>query len=406
VHRLAAIALVLGAVPAAAAPLRLADVLRDVAERGPDHAVAAAQVSVARTDVVAARMFPNPGIGFTAGRAEPVFSAALQFRLPILGQRGAHIHAAERGVEQSQAEAELAGWRLRHDARIAYYTAARAEEEVAIAVEIEALTGRVADMARERFEVGAGTRLDQEQAGLVHARALQDVSDRRAAARVARLELARLIGVAADTLGAIADELATVGPTPGAAELFAQARDRHPELRAIAKERAAALARAGAARADRRPVPNVEVGVEVLEATTCGGTDRCVGPHGALSFDLPVFNLNGGPVQRAEAEARLAELRARAAETRVDAQVRGAYENWTAATTRARFFDASYVPTAVTVVKMAQEGFANGKTGLLPLLEAERAVLEARLGRAEALFSVQAARADLEEASGVPLSTP
>jgi outer membrane protein TolC len=55
---------------------------------------------------------------------------------------------------------------------------------------------------------------------------------------------------------------------------------------------------------------------------------------------------------------------------------------------------------------MAREGFAAGKTGLLPLLEAERAMLEARLGRAEALYAVQAARADLEEASGVPLSAP
>ena len=55
---------------------------------------------------------------------------------------------------------------------------------------------------------------------------------------------------------------------------------------------------------------------------------------------------------------------------------------------------------------MAREGFAAGKTGLLPLIEAERALLDAELGRVDALFAVQAARADVEEASGVALSTP
>ena len=55
---------------------------------------------------------------------------------------------------------------------------------------------------------------------------------------------------------------------------------------------------------------------------------------------------------------------------------------------------------------MAREGFAAGRTGLLPLIEAQRALLDSRLGQTEARFAVQAARADLEEASGVALSAP
>jgi outer membrane protein TolC len=97
---------------------------------------------------------------------------------------------------------------------------------------------------------------------------------------------------------------------------------------------------------------------------------------------------------------------ASAAEVRVETEVKSAWEAWRAATTRARFFDRDYVPAALAVEAMAREGFAAGKSGLLPLLEAARAVLEARFGRAQALYDVQAARADLEEASGVALSTP
>ncbi len=405
---LAAVAAV--AANAHAAPLGLAEALQRAAERAPDALAAEAGVAVAGAEVTTAAMLPNPTLLFSAGRSEPIVSGSLALRLPIFGQRGAHVRAAERGVDQARAEAAAARWRLRHDARVAYYAAARADEEVAISVEIEKLTGQVAAMARERFEVGAGTRLDEEQAALVHVRAQQDVSDRRAAARTARLELGRLVGLDADAIGALTDPLAAAGSAPSLESLRAAAERAHPELRALDREREASLARAAAARADRRPLPTLEIGAELLDPGTCnpdsptGG--RCVGPRGALSFDLPVLNLNGGPIARAEAEARAAELRRAAAARRLDAEVRAAWETLRAAAARARFFDAEYLPAAARVEAMAREGFTTGKTGLLPLIEAARALLEARLGRAEALFAVQAARADLEEASGVTIDAP
>jgi cobalt-zinc-cadmium efflux system outer membrane protein len=397
---------------AGAEPLSLDEALRIAADRGPDQAAARAQVELVRADAWTARLFPNPTLSLLGARAEPVFSASLAFRLPLLGQRGAHVRAAERAVEQAGAEADAAVWRLRHDTRIAYFAAVRAEEEERIAGEVVELTRRVADMARTRFEEGAGNRLEKEQAQLVHVRAQQDVSDRKAVTRTARLELARLLGEPADRIGALTDGLAAVGATPPLDELLADARARHPELRALAHEREAALARAHAARVDRVPVPTVELGIDLLNESTCNpgslssNTPSCVGPRGALSFDVPIFNLNGGPIARGEAEARAADAKANAARVRLETQVASAYENLTAATVRARFFDAQYVPAAASVEEMAREGFAAGRTGLLPLLEAERAILDARLGRAEALYAVQAARADLEEAGGIPLSTP
>src|SRR5262245_9745565 len=101
-----------------AAPLGLDETLRRVAELGPDQAVARAQVPVAQAEVRTARMFPNPSFGVLAGRSEPVFAAGLTLHLPILGQRGAHVRAAERALEQSRLESALSLWRLRHDGRI------------------------------------------------------------------------------------------------------------------------------------------------------------------------------------------------------------------------------------------------------------------------------------------------
>jgi cobalt-zinc-cadmium efflux system outer membrane protein len=294
---------------------------------------------------------------------------------------------------------------------VAYYAAARAEAELQIARDVAVLTRRVADMAAERFDVGAGSRLEKEQAALLGVRAQQDVVDRQAVLRVTRLELARFVGLSLEELQQLGDPLAKSGPTPPLADLLDQASRTHPELRTLTAEKRAADARALAARAELRPMFVLDLIGEVLDPSTCNGTSldkgpRCVGPRVNLGFDLPMFNLNGGPIERARAEARAADIKLSATWRKVETTLRSAYENWSAATVRAHFFDVEYVPAAERVEQMAREGFTAGKTGLLPLIESERALLDAQLGRAEAQFSVQQARADLEEASGVALSTP
>src|SRR5207237_7319445 len=112
----------------------------------------------------------------------------------------------------------------------AYYTVARAEAELAIARDVAALTRRVADMAAERFDVGAGSRLEKEQAALLGVRAQQDVIDRGAVLRVSRLELARLVGFTVNELPPLADRLATSGATQALADLLSEAKRGHPQL--------------------------------------------------------------------------------------------------------------------------------------------------------------------------------
>ena len=356
-----------------------------MAEVGPDQAVAQSLLPVAEAEVRTARMFPNPSLGLSGGRSEPVAAATLTLHLPILGQRGAHVRAAEKALEQTRLEALSSLWKLRHDARIAYYTQARAAEELAIALEVEQLTRRVAEIAATRYDAGAGSMLEKLQA---------------------RLELARLAALPLEAVAQLADPLARVGDTPPPETLLAEAEKAHPELRALEAERFAALARVQSARADRRPLFSLDLGAELLDPSTCGGSGYCVGPRGGLGFDLPLFNLNGGPIARAQAEARAAELKRAAAARRIETAVRAAWALYAAAVTRARFFETRYVPSATQVESMAREGFAAGKTGLLPLIEAQRALLDSRLGQTEARFAVQAARADLEGASGVALSAP
>jgi outer membrane protein TolC len=343
---------------AMAEPLRLADVVERVAARGPESAAIAQGVEVARAEVTTARMFPNPILSILGARAEPVLSAGLAFRLPILGQRQAEIRAAEAQVASARVEASRLAWALRHAARVSYYGVALADEQVAIARAAAELADHVAQLSRQRFAAGAGTRLDQEQGALVRVRASQEVSDREAAAAVARFELARLLGARPEAIGPLVDGLATAGAVPQLDALLDRARREQPELMALAAERDAADARARSAKAARTPVPTLELGVDLLEPATCGGASRCASPRGGLGFDLPVFNLNAGPIARAQAESRLASLKLDAAALRVESALRSAHRRWEAAVARVRFFDDGYVAAAQSVEAMAREGFA------------------------------------------------
>src|SRR6476646_1269827 len=107
--RLVAAALIVCTATARAEPatLGLADTLRRVADVGPDQAVARSQLPIAAADVRTARMFPNPSLFANAGRAEPIVAGGLTLRLPILGQIGAHVRAAERALEQTRLEVTL-----------------------------------------------------------------------------------------------------------------------------------------------------------------------------------------------------------------------------------------------------------------------------------------------------------
>ena len=393
--------------------LGLAEVLRAWPNVGPDQAVARATVPIAAAEVRTARMFPNPALNANAGRAEPIVAGVAD--AAAADPRAARRARARRRARRSSRRAWSRRWRSGScgTTRASPTTrSVRADEELAIARQVEALTRRVAEIAAERYDAGAGSMLEKLQAQLVEDRAAQDLSDRAAvAARGAARAGAARRRCRREALPPLADALAAVGADAGARRRCSP-RPSAPIPSCARSTPSAWPPRRG--RAPGAPIAGpsstLELGVELLDATTCGnpeGGARCVGPRGALSFDLPVFNLNGGPIARAEAEARAATLQARRGGARASrrACARPGRAS-TAATTRARFFEARYVPAATQVEAMAREGFAAGRTGLLPLIEAQRALLDSRLGQAEARFAVQAARADLEEASGVALSAP
>ena len=165
-------------------PLGLAETLRRVAEVGPDQAVARAQLPIAAAEVRTARMFPNPTIGVNGGRAEPIVAGVADAApadpraargTRARGRPGARADAARDGIIAVAAAARRA---------LAYYSAARADDELAIAQQIEALDA--ARGARSRPALRRGRRLAAGEAAGAAGRGSRAAGGQRSRGRAAR----------------------------------------------------------------------------------------------------------------------------------------------------------------------------------------------------------------------------
>ena len=145
----------------------------------------------------------------------------------------------------------------------------------------------------------------------------------------------------------------------------------------------------------RWPVVNGELIVNIGDPTLPG-----VDVIGGAALDLPVLNLRGGAIARARALQAVADATAVTDARRLFADLRDAYHRSEGAGQRARALRESVLPAIEEARKMTEEGYRAGRVDLLRLLEAQRAVLDARLALAEATASYGRAFADLERAVG------
>jgi cobalt-zinc-cadmium efflux system outer membrane protein len=350
---------------------------------------------VAQAGVAAAGQLANPTLTLSLGPDEPTLTAALAVKVPLFGQRGAAITAAEKALPAAQAEVSSQRVKLHAAVRRAYFALAAAQAQVELAGEAVKLATELERMAREKFNGGSAPQLEAEQASLALRRAAQDKADRETAARDARQDLARLFGEP-EAEPQATDPILPKAELPPLEALLAKA-NQHPDVRALEAQRQAALARAQVERVAVRPLPEFSVTLERLYG---GNPTPYVGVRGGVAFELPVLSWNRGKVGEAEAQAAQAEAQARAALIRLQSEIRAARAKAEAALARSRFFTDDQVPAALRVEQMARAGYQLGRAPLLSVLQAQGEVAGARGKSIDAAAEAQKSLADLEEATG------
>jgi len=384
------------------ASVTLDELLKMVA-RSPRVLAAERDADMARAERLTAGALPNPTISYGAARpsagertmfdANSQQQATIEMPIPIFGQRGARMDAADRQIGRAESQVRLTANEARRAAALGFARLVRAQETLAARSgalgEIERIRGLVAG----RQQSGVASRYDRSRvdaeaalAALTVQRAEADVGE-QAAALAALVDAPGWRPRAAGTLESMRGAVPLVRDVPGMLVV-------NPAARLARDESAAAEARVELARRERYPVPSL--------AYSRSWTS---GPFGATNFigvqsEIPILDSRKGAEDRARAEAAATRERERAANAVLAAEYERQREVLLARREALRRFDGEASDARASFLEMAESAYRLGRGTLFELLDARRTRLEASVARLELLGAIVEAEIELRVMTG------
>lgn len=199
-------------IPFATAPvLPLDEALRQAQDTRADLKAAAAQVRAAELALAAAHAERLPSIsldadygaiGDTVPDARGTYTIAARVRVPIWqgGYAQGEIQQADAAVRQRRAELGDLSSQIEGDVRKAYLDVEATASQVEVAIRNQSVARQTLDLTRQRFDAGISDNVEVVQAQEAAAVAALDYINSVFGHNLAKLSLARAIGVAADRL--------------------------------------------------------------------------------------------------------------------------------------------------------------------------------------------------------------
>jgi cobalt-zinc-cadmium efflux system outer membrane protein len=377
--------------------MTFAEVLARAREQAPQIVNARLAVEETRGRLLGAslRFQTNPELEANLGNREGPDSRFTDFEIG-LGQsveprsrRSARMAGANAAIALSSANVDETTREVLRVAAGAYFRALHAQERIRLLGATQELAANVHSVADRRYKAGDIAVLDVNiaRASLARVRAEREVAEAMRALAVGDLkQLLRLDG-----------DIRVEGQFRGNGEpdlnVLLQAVAQRPELRALEAGVQEAQAEVQLGRSFSRP----EYGVGVRYAREEG--DQIV--LGGVTVTLPVFSK--GQEFQAVGSARAARLRAEldAARTRVDIDVRSAFEAYSRRMAAIRVLETDAIPGLDENVTLTTRSFEVGQLGLPELLLIRREILDTRFQYLDALLEAALARIDLDASAGV-----
>ena len=393
----AAVCLQAGVSGAQSRTLTLADVLARAREQAPQIVSARLALEEARGRLLGAsvRLQANPQIDAAVGNRNAADTRFTDFELGFgqafepASRRSARIAGANAAIAQSSANAEEVTRTVLRLAASAYYRAVHANERIRLLNASHELAVSVYSTADRRFKAGDIAVLDVNIARASLSRVRAEREGAEATKALALGELRQLLG--------LEDDIGVDGPLarPADTDVHAalQAAAQRPDLRALE----AGVQEAEAERQVGLSFSKPEYGVGVRYSREEG--DQIV--LGGMTVTLPMFAT--GQEQRAVGSARAARLRAEldSARTRVQVEVRAAFDAYTRRLSALRMLEADAIPGVDENEQLTTRSFEQGQLGLPELLLIRREILETRFQYLDALLEAALARIDLDGSAGI-----
>ncbi|MDE2125524.1 MAG: TolC family protein [Armatimonadetes bacterium] len=396
---------------AAAMPSRLteADAERIGLAANPASAAALAGVNAAHDTWQSLAAIPNPNLSLsyaTGTSTSPTISGAstdtffnVGESLDTSGQhryQAAGAHAAFYSTRYQYQETILG---LRQQIRDAYWAYVAAKGQTQISMETLGDVQKTFDLTKVQLQAGASPKIDVVRAGIDVANAQQAVLQAQGAEKSALAALNTILArppmapvMPADSLVETAQTPDLLPGLPGLPELTRLALQNRPAIQSA--DQAVRVARYGVDQARASQYPDTSVN---YSRSLDQGQDTVM-----LAVSLPLFDL--GSIHHSIRSAEASQRQAGALETQlrqqVAQQVAQAYTDFVTARRQSLSYQADILNPSETLLGMAETGYKQGATGILPVIDAQNTLRNARNGFVTNLLALYKARDEILAATG------
>jgi outer membrane protein, heavy metal efflux system len=372
----------------AAQPMTLSRALNLFRRGNLELAAARYDLDATRADVIAAGVIPNPtvsiGAAFLAHGAQQGGKQSYQVVydqvLPIGGQVGLRKDVANEFASAAERDFAATGWELSNDVREAYLDLQMTQTRWRLLNAGLGDLGRVEGILSQRAAAGANPEYDRLRVTVERNNLAGRIAEVVGDLASARTALAQAIGPGVDpsSLSAADDIPEAPDPPVNVESLVATALAQRPEAAAARTRANAANLRIGQVRREYVPSPDVQLGYNYWTGIPTVAGDR---PGSAiivgLAIPLPVFDRGQGRVNRAVAEEQASRLRAQSVELGIRRETERAVQTMTARVEAWRRYRDTTAGQVDRLRTIAESAYREGKSGILELLDAYRAHLEA-----------------------------
>jgi len=372
---------------------------RHAAERhAPDVQLAALRLAGARADVDTAGALPNPTLGLSTATRTAKLGTSLSLPLPVFGQRGTAVSAARADARTVGLDVRVAQRDARWGATLAWLDLWEAEQRARLLALGAGDAQRLLQIATEKYGAGSGSRVDVVRAGAGRATAAAEADAASKDAAAAGARLSPWIG------GDPRDSLEASGE-PGYPDALVangaldERRASHPVLLRDQSAAAAADAHVRNQERQRWPLLVPQVALNQFDPTL-SGPDLIVG----VAIEVPLLYQRGGEIGRARAEQAIARKQLEWDSLRLGSDLVDASRRAEGADAKLRALKEQVLPAVQEAASLTEEGYSDGRMDLVRVLEAQRALLDARTSEVGAVAARARAIADMERSAGLDLT--
>lgn len=322
--------------------------------------------------------------------------------LDTSGQRHYQASGAKAQLNVTRYQFQETTLTLAQQIRDAYWALVAARAQTQVAQETLADVRQVNQLTQTQLAAGAAPRVDVIRSSIDAANAEQSFVTAQGTEQTALVAFNVLLARAPNAPVSLADNLTvtSVTPTllpdlPPLPDLIQQARQNRPLLRAAQQQVNVADYALKQAQAARLPDVSVDYERSLRDPT--------YSVLAAIHFPLLDFGSVRESVRAAQASKRQAEAQAQQDEQQVAQQVTQAYTDFQQARQLASKYQTDILSPSVTLLQMAQLGYKQGATGILPVIDAENTLRNARTGYISSLQALYKAQDEVLAATGAAL---